>query len=78
MLSLAFLTTRNVGNRDRLLRALPVLFTAWAWWHGMLDGTWLVLAAIVSAMLLSTALLGACSIYYVLGWSTCPISDKPS
>ena len=73
---LAFMTTRNVGSLDRLIRALPALVTTWAWWSGILGGLSLVAAAGFSAMLLVTTVFGACSIYYMLGWSTCPVSGK--
>jgi hypothetical protein len=33
-------------------------------------------AGIVAAMLAVTAVTGSCSIYYMLGWSTCPVRDK--
>jgi hypothetical protein len=66
---------RNVGMLDRLLRALPILLTLYLWWSGQLQDSVLALFAIVSAMLLVTSILGSCSIYYMLGWSTCPIRD---
>lgn len=71
------LTTRNVGRLDRLLRALPAIATAIAWSQGGIEGAPAIGLAVVSAMLLLTSLLGSCSIYYMLGFSTCPISGKP-
>lgn len=44
----------------------------------MLSGWFAVLLGLIAVMLLPTSLTGACSIYYALGWSTCPISGRPS
>lgn len=71
------MTTRNVGAFDRILRLLPALAVAVLWAQGMIGGPLAIVLAIGAAMLLVTALTGACSIYYMLGWSTCPVSDKP-
>ncbi|MEM8581685.1 MAG: DUF2892 domain-containing protein [Pseudomonadota bacterium] len=70
------MTTRNVGTFDRLLRALPALAVAILWAQGMIGGALAIVLAIGAAMLLVTALTGACSIYYLLGWSTCPVNSK--
>ncbi|MEM6898504.1 MAG: DUF2892 domain-containing protein [Pseudomonadota bacterium] len=71
------MTTRNVGTFDRVLRAIPAIAVAILWAQGMIGGTLAVVLAIGAIMLLVTALTGACSIYYMLGWSTCPVSGKP-
>lgn len=65
------LTTRNVGPADRLIRTLPVLIVSALWATGRLEGTLLVVLGVLSVMLLFTALTGRCSIYTVLGLSTC-------
>jgi hypothetical protein len=65
------MTTKNVGVIDRVLRALPSLAVAGLWWNGALGGWTLLGAAVLAAMLLVTSLAGACSIYYMLGFSTC-------
>lgn len=69
------LTTPNVGPLDRLLRVLPAVATAWLWWNGTLTGYLAGGVAVISAMLLVTSLTGACSIYYMLGASTCARRD---
>lgn len=71
------MTTKNVGALDRALRALPALATFAAWWSGLLSGAWLLAALFASGMLLVTSLTGACSIYYMLGLSTCPVRARP-
>ena len=69
------LLTRNVGAVDRVLRTLPAIAFVVVWATGMLTGTSLIILGIVAAMLLATALTARCSIYAVLGWSTCPIKN---
>ncbi len=70
--------TRNVGNTDRLFRALPAAIFAYVWATGTLTGTILIAFGILSVMLLLTALTGRCSIYAILGLSTCPAKQKSS
>ncbi|MEM9599568.1 MAG: DUF2892 domain-containing protein [Pseudomonadota bacterium] len=77
MLLKRMMTTRNVGTLDRILRALPALLVAVLWATGTLSGVLAAVLAIGAGMLLITSLTGACSIYYLLGWSTCPVSQKP-
>ncbi|MEM6387700.1 MAG: DUF2892 domain-containing protein [Pseudomonadota bacterium] len=71
------MTTRNVGTFDRVLRAIPAVAVAILWAQGVIGGTLAIVLAIGAIMLLVTALTGTCSIYYMLGWSTCPVSGKP-
>ena len=70
------LTTRNVGKVDRLLRAAPAVLVAALWANGTLTGTALALAGIAAVMLLITAVTGMCSIYAMLGISTCPTKSS--
>ena len=71
------LTTKNVGPLDRVVRTLPAIAVVLAWYGGLITG-WLAIAlAIAVGMLLLTSMLGSCSIYYMLGFSTCPISGAP-
>jgi len=64
------ITTHNVAWWDRIIRALPALATFHFWWDNQLTGLWLIAAIVVSAGFLMTSLMGSCSIYYSLGWST--------
>ncbi len=68
------LLTRNVGPIDRVLRAAPACLVGLAAATGAIGGAWLWAAGAVAAMLLVTAVSGSCSIYYLLGFSTCPVS----
>lgn len=71
------MTTRNVGALDRILRTLPAIAVAFLWAQGLISGLLAGVLAVAAAMLLVTAITGACSIYYLLGWSTCPASGEP-
>jgi hypothetical protein len=68
--------TRNVGAIDRVLRALPLPVVAWLIYTEALSGVSAWAVGIVSAMLAATAVTGSCSIYYLLGWSTCPARSR--
>lgn len=70
------LTTRNVGTVDRIVRILPAIAVGIAWSNGWIAGGLAVILAIGAGMLLVTSLLGACSIYYMFGLSTCPVSGQ--
>lgn len=69
----AMFTTKNVGTIDRIVRALPIVIVVALYFLDILTFSWAVGLGVVSLMLLATSLLGACSIYYLLGYSTCPI-----
>jgi hypothetical protein len=71
------MTTRNVGTIDRILRALPLVAVSVLWFQGMIAGVLAIVLGLLSAMLFVTSVTGSCSIYYMLGWSTCPVSGKP-
>lgn len=70
------LTTRNVGRVDRLIRALFLPLTGWLVYQQVLSGPVAWLSLMVGFMLMLTAVMGSCSVYYFLGFSTCPISGK--
>jgi len=62
--------TRNVAWWDRLLRLLPAVISAWAYFQGYMAGPLAVALSLVSVMLLATSLTGTCSIYGLFGLST--------
>jgi Protein of unknown function (DUF2892) len=64
----------NVGNVDRIIRAvvgLAALLGAWAIGSGSVA---FVLLMVVGAILLVTAAVGFCPLYRVLGLNTCPVA----
>lgn len=71
-------TTRNVGRWDRVVRALLPFAVLTLWWVEVLPAWAAIPLGIFTLMLLPTAFTGACSIYYTLGWSTCPVDARTS
>lgn len=67
---------KNVGNFDRALRLLPFFIFVYAWQYKVLTGGILVTFGVISAMLLFTALTARCSIYAMLGLSSCKLKDN--
>jgi len=70
-------TTRNVGTWDRILRAALPFDVGGLWLAGVLPVIVATLLGVFALMLLPTAFTGACSIYYFLGASTCPVTGQP-
>lgn len=77
MLLKRMMTTRNVGTFDRIIRVLPLIAVGVLWAQGVIGSALAIVLAIFAAMLFVTAATGSCSIYYMLGWSTCPVSGQP-
>jgi Protein of unknown function (DUF2892) len=67
---------RNVGTADRVFRALSgVGLAVGAWCLGL--ALWLsVTMTVLGSMWTASGVLSRCSIYYMLGYSTCPISGE--
>ncbi|MCK0096826.1 DUF2892 domain-containing protein [Yoonia sp. F2084L] len=70
------LMTRNVGTIDRIVRAVPALIVTLLWFNGTLTGIALVISAVLAVMLLLTSITARCSIYAMLGFSTCPVNNS--
>ena len=70
------ITTRNLGSFDRFLRMLPTPVVAYLIYQGQLQGVAAWSLGIIAAMFLVTTVTGSCSVYYMLGLSTCPVSGK--
>ena len=67
----------NVGAVDRVVRAAVGLGLV-ALGVSAVDATALRVALVGTGVAtLATGVLARCSIYYLLGFSTCPISGKP-
>ncbi len=66
-------TTRNVGTIDRIVRTAPIIVVALLWANGTLTGMALLIGAVLAVMLLLTSITARCSIYAMLGFSTCPL-----
>lgn len=70
------ITTRNVGTIDRIVRALPLVVVGALWYASVISGWPAIALAVLSVMLLLTSLTGSCSVYYMLGFSTCPVTNQ--
>lgn len=71
LLTLAF--PRNVGPSDRVFRALSGSALAGLGWALGWPVAWAIALTVLGLMWLATAVLARCTIYYALGYSTCPL-----
>lgn len=62
----------NVGNVDRLVRAIIGVVVIWLTSSGTI-GVW---GWVVGVVLLATAILKFCPAYTMLGMNTCAVKDK--
>lgn len=68
---------RNVGAADRVFRVLSgVALTASGWYLGLATWVSVVLGAL-GLMWVATGVLSKCTIYYALGYSSCPVRSHP-
>ncbi len=61
----------NVGNMDRIIRAVLGVVLLAAWIFGWLSGATAIILGIVGVVLLATAALKFCPLYRLFGASTC-------
>lgn len=66
---------KNVGPVDRVVRLVSgaVLTGAGWFWHVPLPGA--VAMSVFGVMWMATGVLSRCTIYYLLGYSTCPVRE---
>lgn len=69
---------KNVGTGDRILRLVGgAALTGGGWYLGV--PTWASgIMIVLGLMAVLTAILAKCSIYYLLGYSTCPMTGDSS
>jgi hypothetical protein len=67
---------KNVGTRDRAFRLLSGAGLAGAGRYLALPPWAAVLMSVFGVLWFATGVLSRCSIYYALGFSTCPASDR--
>lgn len=61
----------NMGNLDRVLRVIVAISLALLFYTGTVVGTAGVVGLVVAAVFLSTAAIGNCPLYTMLGLRTC-------
>lgn len=69
---------KNVGASDRIFRLLSGAGLAGAAWYFALPGWAAVPMSVFGLMWFATGVLSKCSIYYALGYSTCPVRCRRS
>ncbi|TAK28627.1 MAG: DUF2892 domain-containing protein [Myxococcaceae bacterium] len=66
---------KNVGTADRAFRlASGLALVGAAWWLRPGAASWAL--GVLGLMWTATGVLSRCSIYYLLGYSTCPVAKK--
>lgn len=66
----------NVGNIDRIVRAVLGLVLLASWIFGWLSGSLAIVLGIVGIVLLATAAIKFCPLYRLVGASTCQTSQS--
>ena len=67
--------TKNVGNIDRIIRAVVGIVLLIAAFTAGWSTLWTVLAVVVGLVMLGTAAARSCPAYSILGFRTCPLKD---
>ncbi len=68
---------RNVGPRDRVFRILSGVGLIASGWALSAPLAVSVTASVLGAMWTLTGVLSRCTVYYLLGHSTCPVPPRP-
>lgn len=68
---------KNVGAPDRVFRLLSGAGLMGAGWYLALPAWAAIAMSVFGLMWFATGVLSKCSIYYLLGYSTCPVSGQP-
>ncbi|MFO0610557.1 MAG: DUF2892 domain-containing protein [Polyangiales bacterium] len=66
----------NVGAKDRVFRLLSGAALGLGPWWADLPRVGAVALSVLGAMWFATGVLSKCSIYYLLGYSSCPASGE--
>lgn len=62
---------KNMGNADRIIRAIIALTIAVLYFSGIITGTVGIILLIVSMIFLLTSLFSFCPVYFSFGIKTC-------
>lgn len=69
---------KNVGTTDQIIRVIIAAIAVGLIITKILTGTWAIVAGIIGAAMLVTAVTGVCGLYKVFGMSTCPMKTDDS
>lgn len=72
------MNTKNVGYWDRALRILVGILLIAIGVHNHASIGITIALVLIGINVAMTGIRGVCSIYYMLGYLTCPISNKPN
>lgn len=64
---------RNIGKTDKIVRILLAILAAILIITKTFSGTWTIVAGVIGAALLVTAITGFCGLYALIGCNTCKI-----
>jgi hypothetical protein len=67
---------KNVGPLDRVFRLFTGAALAASGWLIPIPVWGAVVLSVLGAMWFATGVLSRCSVYYLLGYSTCPVDGK--
>lgn len=67
--------TKNMGGRDRGARFTLAIVVAYLYYAGTTSGGLAILLGVIAAVFLATSVVGTCSLYSLVGLSTCPKSS---
>lgn len=68
----------NMGNADKVIRALLAGVLILLAWGGFITGIWAIVLMIIGGIFIVTALIGTCPLYSLFGLSTCPVDSSKS
>ena len=63
--------TKNMGNMDRLFRALVAITIFVAWYAGVIGSTLAIVLGVFATVFIVTSLISFCPLYRPFGISTC-------
>jgi len=61
---------KNMGNTDRVLRAIAAVFLAVLYFTGTVTGTLGIVLLVIAGILLATSLISTCPLYLPFKFST--------
>ena len=61
---------KNMGNTDRVLRAIAAVFLAVLYFTGAVTGTLGIVLLVIAGILLATSLISTCPLYLPFKFST--------
>lgn len=69
-------STKNVGDRERILRGLLGFVFVMMFFTGRLVDLLGIIVLVVGIALIFSAVTGSCAVYSMLGRSSCPVKPK--